>query len=263
MKKILILIIIFILFSLNLFGSTNKFNKIIIISIDALHPDAISEINCPNIYKYIKSGLYFPDGKSTTPPKTLIAHTAMITGLKPEQNGKTDNNWNKGEKKVEKPTIFLTAKKAGYKTALIYSKPKLGYLADSYVDYEKYSRDNTIEEATKLLRSNEKQFIFLHVSGLDFVGPKSGWLSEDYIDESNFIDEMLGYLFKELEKHHPFLLVITSDHAGHDKIHGSNHVEDFKRPIIIYSSRKDIRNIPYDIRPIENLKAVVENIMLK
>jgi predicted AlkP superfamily pyrophosphatase or phosphodiesterase len=260
--KIIYLIIVLI-FSFNLSAISGQFDKIVIISIDALHPDAVTEVNCPNIFKYIKNGLYIPDGKSTIPPKTLIAHTSMITGLTPQQNGKTDNVWKKGDKKIEKPTLFLTAKKSGYGTAFIYSKPKLGFLADSYVDYEKYSRDNAIEETVKFLNPNEKQLIFLHVSGLDFVGPESGWMSKEYMEEFNFIDEMLGYLFKKVENSKPYLLVITSDHAGHDKIHGTNHKEDFKRPVIIYSSEEKITKVSVDARPIENLKKIVEGLYLK
>ncbi|UOD35726.1 alkaline phosphatase family protein [Deferribacteraceae bacterium V6Fe1] len=255
--------IIMLIFSFNLSAISGQFDTVVIVSIDALHPAAVTEVNCPNIFKYIKNGLYISEGKSTTPPKTLVAHTSMVTGLTPEQNGKIDNVWKKGDKKVEKPTVFLSAKKAGYKTAFIYSKPKLGYLADSYVDYEKYSRDNAIEEAVKFLGTSEKQFVFLHISGLDIVGPESGWMSKEYIEEFNFIDEMLGYLFKKLDSGNSYLLVITSDHAGHDKIHGSNHKEDFKRPIIIYSSKEKITNLNYDVRPIENLKIVVEDLYLK
>ncbi len=45
----------------------------------------------------MESGTYTLNGRSTDPPKTLIAHTAMFTGLSPEESGKVDNDWTPGE----------------------------------------------------------------------------------------------------------------------------------------------------------------------
>jgi len=38
-------------------------------------------------------------------------------------------------------------------------------------------------------------------------------------------------------------LIITSDHAGHDRIHASDHPEDFKIPLIIYSDMADFSSL--------------------
>jgi predicted AlkP superfamily pyrophosphatase or phosphodiesterase len=240
-----------------------KYNSIVLISIDALHPDAVKKENCPNIYSILQKGVYSPDGVSTKPPKTLIAHTAMITGLTPDKNGKTDNNWKKGEPKISKPTMLTAAKNAGFETILIYSKPKLGYLADSRTDKDIYSADDAIEKAVKNLDVSRKQFIFLHISGLDFVGPESGWMSEEYMEEFRFIDEQLAELFDKLEKSPSYLLIVTSDHAGHGKIHGSDHPEDYKRPLAAYSSIKKLNPLTQNSLQAHGLKDYIEAEYLK
>ncbi|WP_022851117.1 alkaline phosphatase family protein [Limisalsivibrio acetivorans] len=246
-----------------LFAEPHPVNTVAVISIDALHPAAVSEENSPNIYGFIKEGRYSSEASSTQPPKTLIAHTAMLSGLSPEENGKTDNTWKKGEDRVSEPTMLSTAKQAGYETALIYSKPKLGYLANEHTDTEIYSKFNAIEKAVKTLDINKKQFIFLHISGLDFAGPESGWLSDDYLDEFNFIDEMLAMFFNKLSKGSSYLLVITSDHAGHGKIHGSKHPEDAKRPLIVYSNSGHPPELTPDTLKISNLKQYIESIYIR
>ena len=38
-------------------------------------------------------------------------------------------------------------------------------------------------------------------------------------------------------------MIITSDHAGHDRIHASDHPEDFKIPLIIYSDMADFSSL--------------------
>jgi predicted AlkP superfamily pyrophosphatase or phosphodiesterase len=252
-----------ILFCQLVYAGTDQYKTVVIVSIDALHPNAVSEVSSPNIYNIIKKGVYSPDAVSTNPPKTLISHSAMLTGLSPEKNGKKDNSWKKGEPKVVKPTMLTKAKEAGYETVLIYSKSKLGYLGNNYTDKEIYSRDDAIEKATSVLDTAKKQFVFLHISGLDFVGPESGWLSADYMDELNFIDEQLGAFLNKLFASPSYLLVITSDHAGHEKIHGSDHPEDFKRPLAVYSSVGQLSSIPKEALSVEGLRSYIESIYLK
>ncbi|MEF3255020.1 MAG: alkaline phosphatase family protein, partial [Deferribacterales bacterium] len=69
----------------------------------------------------------------------------------------------------------------------------------------------------------------------DFIGPKYGWLSNEYIEEFRMIDEDIAPIIQKLLNKKNTTLIITSDHGGHEKIHGSEHPEDYKFPIIIYS----------------------------
>ncbi|TCK60491.1 alkaline phosphatase family protein [Seleniivibrio woodruffii] len=234
------------------------YKTILLVSVDALHPDAVSKENSPNIMYLAENGAYSPFATSSNPPKTLISHTVMLTGLQPLENGKTDNAWQVGEPRVSKPTLLSAAKGRGYETCLIYSKQKLGYLKNSSTDTEIFAKDDAVEKTAEVLDTSKKQFIFLHISGLDTEGPVSGWMSEEYVDEFRFIDEQLGALFKKALKSPSVLIIVTSDHAGHDKIHGSDHPEDFKRPLAVFSSLKKITHIPDSALKIDGLKKYIE-----
>jgi hypothetical protein len=78
------------------------------------------------------------------------------------------------------------------------------------------------------------------------VGPSEGWLSLGYLEELFFIDTSLEPLFTLIQGKKNYLIIITSDHAGHGKIHGSDHPEDSRIPLIMIS---DI----YDLTPYQNL----------
>ncbi len=247
-----------VLFLLAPHSPAAEYRTVLLISVDALHPDAVSKENSPNIMSLAEKGAYSPFAKSSNPPKTLIAHTAMLTGLQPTENGKTDNIWQNGEPTVSNPTLLSTAKSKGYQTCLIYSKQKLGYLKNSATDTEIFAKDDAIEKTAEILDTSKKQFIFLHISGLDTEGPVSGWMSPEYIDEFRFIDEQLEALFTKAFKSPSVLIIVTSDHAGHDKIHGSDHPEDFKRPLAVYSSLKKINHIPESALQINGLKNFIE-----
>jgi predicted AlkP superfamily pyrophosphatase or phosphodiesterase len=238
-----------------------SFSNVLIVSIDALHPDALSAKTTPVIYRQMISGAYTLSGTSTDPPLTLISHTAMFTGFGPAESGKSDNNWQPGEPTIAKNTIFNLARSYGFLTGYYYSKEKLGFLVNPAVSDHRFSKDNAVDIAHTFIQKSGNHFVFLHVSGLDEVGPVKGWLSPEYLEELSFIDEMLETLIDTVRQKGDYLIVITSDHAGHGTVHGSNHPDDFKLPFVIVSDRiktDRFRNIPYRV---VDLKPMIENLL--
>ena len=130
--KQLFLTFIFIAF---MTGSSfaGNFQNVVIVSIDALHPDTLLRAKIPTLQKLMNTGAYTLDGKSTEPPKTLVSHAAMFTGLPPVENGKTDNSWESGQATVRKNTIFNSGRSYGFRTGYFYAKRKLGYLVNDAI----------------------------------------------------------------------------------------------------------------------------------
>lgn len=231
-------------------GNPMQLNNIIVISIDALHPEALKLSKIPTLTKFMQAGARTMDGRSTEPPKTLIAHTAMFTGLSPGESGKLDNEWMPGEAIVKHETIFDDAKSKGFKTGYFFSKEKLGYLVNSAVDVHELSQDGAIDSAEAFIETPGRHFVFLHISGLDQVGPEYGWLSPAYLEELSFIDDYLSSLGETVIGKQNYLVIVTSDHAGHGKIHGSDHPEDYRLPLIACSDTVAVRqvsNLPFSI----------------
>lgn len=217
-------------------------NNVVIISIDALHPDAVTRENAPNIFNTAKGGIIKLNGKSTNPPKTLVSHSAMFTGLRPEDGGRKSNAWHKGDPTVEGRTIFHLAKDMGYHTGYIYSKGKLAYLVNEAEDDTAFSKEYPIDKTVEYVNMQNKNFMFLHISGLDNTGPEYGWMSKEYIEDFQFIDEELKPLLDKVQQTGKYLLVITSDHAGHEKLHGCDHPDDYKLPFIAVSDSINVKS---------------------
>ena len=235
--------------------------NVVIISIDALHPAALSIRATPTIYQEMRGGTYTLDGYSTNPPKTLISHTAMFTGLTPDENGKIDNHWQSGEPTIQRKTIFDSAKRHGFQTRYFYSKEKLGYLVSDAVDVHRLSRDGSIDLAEAFVGKPGRHFVFLHVSGLDYVGPEFGWLSLEYMEELSYIDEYLTPLIRLVKEQKNYVIIITSDHGGHGKIHGSQHPDDYRLPFIIHSDRIDFQSIQNSKYFVVDLKDILNRIL--
>lgn len=63
-----------------LMGSTattavaRQLNNVVVISIDALHPEALNSAQIPTINKLMQAGAYTLDGRSTEPLSMTISH---------------------------------------------------------------------------------------------------------------------------------------------------------------------------------------------
>ncbi len=215
---------------------SKEIKSVLIISIDALHPNALGVDTTKTIHRLMDKGVFTLNGKSTTPPLTLLSHAAMFSGLGPGDGGRTENIWKPGQTQIGDITIFNDAKTVGFFTGFFYSKEKLGYLISNAVDQYKLESDFSVENAIEFFEiSNTKKFCFLHISGLDRTGPAEGWMSDGYMEELFFIDESITPLIDLLMDRKDYLIVVTSDHAGHDKIHGSQHPDDSKLPLVMVS----------------------------
>jgi len=235
--------------------------SVLVVSIDALHPTALSEKTSPALYALMQPGRFTLEGRSVDPPKTLIAHTAMLTGLPPGQNGKQDNDWQPVALRVTKPTLFDDAKRQGYRTAFYYAKPKLGYLVSGAVDEHRLAPDDGIERVAAFFRQGGRRMAFLHVSGLERAGVESGWLSPDYLEELAYIDMALAPLLEQVRQRGAHAIIVTSDHAGHERQHGTPHPEDFRLPLIVATNLARVPLLPKRIWNITELRELVRGML--
>lgn len=239
-----------------------EINTVLIISIDALHPDAIGPKSSPNLQYLMEHGSYTFDGSSTNPPLTLVSHTAMFTGKGPEKGGRTNNTWQKRQPGIKGNTIFNDAGTRGFSTGFFYSKEKLGYLVNPAVDQHTLDPDFSVENALDFFKASRgKQFCFLHISGLDRTGPLEGWLSPGYMEELFFIDKSIAPLISMVRSKGRYLMIVTSDHAGHGKVHGSDHPEDARLPLIMASDLIDLAKYQGIHFPVTHLKSILESVL--
>lgn len=234
---------------------------VLVVSIDALHPAALSEKTSPALHALMQAGRFTLNGRSVDPPKTLIAHTAMLTGLPPGQNGKQDNDWQAGAPRVSQATLFDDARRRGYRTAFHYAKTKLGYLASGAVDEHSLAPDDGIDKVAAFFRGGGRRMAFLHVSGLERAGAESGWLSTDYFEELAYIDMTLAPLLEQVRQRGAHAIIVTSDHAGHERQHGTQHPEDYKLPLIVATNLARVAPLPERIWNVTELRRLVRGML--
>lgn len=77
-----------------------------------------------------------------------------------------------------------------------------------------------------------------------------------YLEELGSIDASLEPLLESLVRRSHFLVIITSDHGGHGREHGTDHREDARIPFVPYSDMMNTapyQDIPYSVTDLKPL----------
>jgi predicted AlkP superfamily pyrophosphatase or phosphodiesterase len=101
--------------------------RVVIVSIDGLRPDAIEKAGAANLQKLISRGVYCPKAETIRPSITLPSHTSMLTGLDFRRHGVVWNNFRPGH--LTHPSVFTVAAQAKKASAMLFSKDKFHFLA--------------------------------------------------------------------------------------------------------------------------------------
>lgn len=216
----------------------------VVITLDGLRPDAILKSDVPNIKSFIKEGSYSLEAQTVIPSRTLPAHTSLVTGLNTQRHGMELNRWVQNMGYVDTETIFSIVKKHGLKTAMFVGKDKLEYLAKpGSVDHFESTGESprSIEEISSrfssYVKAEKPELIFVHFPEPDLTGHKAGWMSKEYIKSFEDVDRAIGEILSSLQEtgiYDDTFIVITADHGGHGKDHGSSNSKDMTIPWIAF-----------------------------
>lgn len=197
--------------------------QMLLVLIDGLRPDAITEKNCPTLYLLAKEGVWAENAFTLNPPITLPSFLSMFYSSDASEHGIVHNNWD--EFSCKKPSLMKVLEGQGYKTAFINSWPTFYGLRTQFTEYilagegTAGPKDDLVvaEIAKKYVQKNSLDFLVVYFGGVDILGHKYGWMSQEYFNQVGVIDKFLGDILK---KAHPDCTTfIVSDHGGEDYNH--------------------------------------------
>lgn len=227
-------------------GVGRRTPHLIMISIDGLRPDAIRHFSARTLERLISEGAYTLEAETIFPSKTLPSHISMLTGLPPAGHGVT---WNSDETDrhglVDVVTVFEAATAKGLGTAAFFSKSKFHHLLKpGTLDHAEAPRGmvylmstETVESATRYLKHRRPDLIFIHIAEPDYAGHLIGWMSRVYGWAVRRADSAIARILAEADRHlghGNYTVLITSDHGGHGRSHGSADPRDMTIPWIVW-----------------------------
>ncbi len=219
--------------SLPVFTSSQAISHVVVISIDGLRPDAIDLADAPTLQGLKARGTFSPYAQTVCNSETLPSHAAMVSGMVPEKNGILWGLPYIGWPGMTGPSMFSAAHDAGLSTGMVFGKEKLSYLIlPNSVDkvfgadvHDPEIRDRALE----MIGTGLPNVLFIHFPDTDRVGHAYGWLSQNQLWSVSFVDGLVKEILAALDYNGylaNILLIITSDHGGHDKVHGNDSPED-------------------------------------
>ena len=211
--------------------------RIMLILADGMRPDALTNIE--KAQKIIASGKSTMTAGTVMPSVTLPCHMSLFHSVDPSRHGTTTNTYMPQVRPVA--GLCETLKLFGKKSAFFYGWNELRDLVrPSNLSYSCFFRGAEYgylnadayltNEAIRFLNANPIDFTFLYLGHPDFAGHRSGWMGEEYMESIKTSWDNIDKVIASLPDDYSF--IITADHGGHARMHGSNMPEDMTIPMI-------------------------------
>ena len=210
--------------------------KVLLILVDGMRPDALR--NIPYVEQLKKQASFTLKATTVCPSDTLPCHVSLFHSADPENHGILTNTYTG----VKTPGVglFELLRRNGKGSAMIYSWEQLRDLArpgslsySYYLNCSDHKGEDYIpactEAAYQYIAKENPDFTFLYHALPDAVGHRSGWMSEAYLDAVRLCWDNIRWLLERLPE--DYTVLITADHGGHDKTHGSDSPEDVTIPL--------------------------------
>lgn len=218
--------------------------RVLIVSFDGLRPDAIEAANMETTLSLMENGAFTLSAQTIYPSTTLPAHASMLVGTCPAKHIVRWNEYVPANGYAIGIDIFDLAKTAGLRTAMVTGKQKLRQVTEpASTDYFEFiDTTDKIPDSTSVLRLALNQInegfglMFVHFAEGDLAGHNSGWMSRAQLGVYSREDRGLGSMIQTLKTkglYDTTLIIVTSDHGGHDSTHGYNIPDDMTIPWII------------------------------
>lgn len=222
--------------------------RVLIVTFDGLRPDAIAEAEMDNVLSLMENGAYSLTAQTIMPSVTLPSHSSMLVGTCPAKHIVRWNEYVPQNGFAMGTDIFDLANVAGLRTAMIVGKEKLRQITEpASTDYFTF-----VDETDKIVDSysiselalDQVQagfnLMFVHFPDGDLAGHEDGWMSRQQMRAYSRDDKSFGLILEALKEYGLYestIIIITSDHGGHDTTHGTDMPEDMTIPWIISGPR--------------------------
>ena len=217
--------------------------KVLLILVDGMRPDSIPLCGDPGFEAYFKSGTYCMEARTVYPSVTLPCHMSLFHSVAPERHGITTNLYLPMARPIN--GLFEQLKNAKKICAMYYGWEPLRDVArpaslkfSEYINaYTEESSDTSLtDSALARIRKSKPDFVFLYMVETDEKGGHdSGWMTEAYLDRISIAVDNIKRVIEECGDE--YTVIVTADHGGHDRTHGTDLPEDTTIPMFYFGKQ--------------------------
>ena len=208
-----------------------------------MRPDGFLACGHPFAGEMMKRGAYTLQGRTVFPTVTLPCHMSMFHSVPPTRHGITTNFYMPPVRPVN--GLFEQIKLMGGVSAYYYGWDHLRDVARpanvKYAGYiNAYAGDRTNRQRTDMvmarIEESRPDFVFLHLVEPDEKGGHAcGWMSKEYLECIREAVEQVKRLYEAYGEE--YTVIVTADHGGHDRCHGTELPEDMTIPFFFIGRR--------------------------
>lgn len=213
--------------------------KTVLILVDGMRPDALQDV--PAVQEMMAKASYALDAQTVYPSVTLPCHMSLFHSVDPGRHGTTDNIY----MPQVRPVMGLCDLLARWekRCAFFYnweplrdlSRPDalaFSFFVNQNLDGYEQTNQQVTEMAVKYLKEKEPDFAFIYLGWTDEAGHASGWMSEEYHRSVRGSWACIRQLMDAVSEE--YAVIVTADHGGHDRSHGTRMPEDMTIPVFFY-----------------------------
>jgi len=209
---------------------------VVVVSIDGLRPDVITP-NLKSLHRLWLQGSSPKVARTIDKSATLPSHASMVSGVDSPEHGLEFNAYKPDKGPIARPTMFTVAHAAGYPTYMFVGKSKLKHLltkpSDAEITVAGGGCKRVIKDSLPQLQKMKRGLLFMHFADPDAAGHRFGWMSNQYIAAAHDADACVEEVMSTIEHGGNMartLLIVTADHGGHGRSHGTRMEVDQRIP---------------------------------
>lgn len=236
---------------------------VVLVSIDGLRPDAISP-SMKSMQRLFLQGASARVARTIHKSATLPSHASMVSGVEPSEHGIDFNSYEPEHTNIRRPTVFSIAHEAGLPTYMFVGKAKLRHLllrpSDAQVKTAGIRCKHLVKESLPQILSMKRGLVFLHFADPDSAGHRNGWMSDEYMEAVRSADECVEQVMDAIEKGGRMartLLLVTSDHGGHNHSHGTRMEVDQRIPWYAWGANAKRGRVQRDVHTTDTAATVL------
>lgn len=221
---------------------------VVLTSLDGVRPDALQVSTSRCILGIAREGTTATEARTIDNSTTLPSHASMVSGVDVQQHGLDFNSFRPERGIIKSTTVFKMARAAGIPTAMLVSKPKFMHLVEpDGPEIFKIAGPNCTRvnaQALPLIRSGFRGFMMLHYSEADVAGHRHRWMSSPYFAAIRTLDACVCEIkaaLQERDKAERVFWIVTADHGGHERMHGTQLEVDKRIPWFAWGSAARLR----------------------
>ncbi|MGI6316528.1 MAG: alkaline phosphatase family protein [Christensenellales bacterium] len=214
-------------------------NNVLLIVVDGMRPDSLRRCGHRFANEFLSQSTCALDAMTVMPSVTLPCHMSLFHSVDSGRHGVLTNIYTPQVRPI--PGLCEQLRLHGKTCAFFYNWEELRDLSrpgslsvsvfvSGHAHTYKTANRAVTDAAITVIQKAAPDFSFLYLGLTDEVGHNRGWMGPEYMEAVCQSWDCIKKAVETLPSN--YTVIITADHGGHERMHGSDCEEDMRIPIL-------------------------------